>query len=562
MEYTIAGRETEIKEYLIGTEVYQRGTDFDPKLDSIVRVEAYRLRSRLEEYYRENPAPAVRIELPKGSYVPVFHRREAIPAGEPRRSNRRRWMGAAIAGAVAVAGGGMVIARRRRPAGRVTIHLVAGDTLTGAALRVKLAHRLGSLLPEGALNSKGEFQELRSLAGEAAADTYAAALCGERSRPTAAGVLVAEAGGISSDVTTCAVLESYSPAEADAVAAKAAEQLADAVERAEVEERRLSGESRALYRETVTLFRKGQDSLLLRAREAEEGWPLAEILAGIDKLGQVVRREPAFAAAHAQQAWLCSLAATYDRRMFAKAEEAARRALALDPRVWKAHFNLGYVQFFEKWRFREAADHFASSVKLAPLRFEITRYYSDGLALVGRGQEAAETMEILAAAAPNHRLIRSATAALAYHRGDFPRMRELAEGTLAGAPDDPVGLWQKGLALEQLGEAEEAERTWCGLLSAQPRDRRAAGALAHLLARTGRKAEAWERVKQHQIGQNHYLRALVHAGSGETAAAVQELDASWSARESGLPYFRLDPRFAAIREAPGGRAILERLGLA
>lgn len=47
----LAGRESEIKEYLIGKEVFDRDDSYDPRLDPIVRVEARRLRTRLEEYY-------------------------------------------------------------------------------------------------------------------------------------------------------------------------------------------------------------------------------------------------------------------------------------------------------------------------------------------------------------------------------------------------------------------------------------------------------------------------------------------------------------------------------
>src|SRR5690349_12866637 len=51
VEMALEGRAGEIKEYVIGLEVYQRKESFDPKLDSVVRVEASRLRSRLREYY-------------------------------------------------------------------------------------------------------------------------------------------------------------------------------------------------------------------------------------------------------------------------------------------------------------------------------------------------------------------------------------------------------------------------------------------------------------------------------------------------------------------------------
>lgn len=73
VEKALAGQEDQIKETLIGIEVYHRGGDFDPQTDSIVRVEASRLRSKLRDYFaEEGAAEAWRIELPKGTYVPAF----------------------------------------------------------------------------------------------------------------------------------------------------------------------------------------------------------------------------------------------------------------------------------------------------------------------------------------------------------------------------------------------------------------------------------------------------------------------------------------------------------
>lgn len=73
IEETLAGRGKRIKAYTIATTVFGRDADFDPHLDSIVRIEAGRLRRSLERYYLkaglENP---LRITLPRGSYVPAF----------------------------------------------------------------------------------------------------------------------------------------------------------------------------------------------------------------------------------------------------------------------------------------------------------------------------------------------------------------------------------------------------------------------------------------------------------------------------------------------------------
>ena len=78
-----------IKEYQIATEVFGRSTDFDPQLDSMVRVQAGRLRVKLTEYYGSDGAEdPVLVELPKGTYVLSFHHRAPAPSRSPTGSIR------------------------------------------------------------------------------------------------------------------------------------------------------------------------------------------------------------------------------------------------------------------------------------------------------------------------------------------------------------------------------------------------------------------------------------------------------------------------------------------
>jgi hypothetical protein len=67
---------TSPKEYQIATEVFGRQEDFDPHVDSMVRVQAGRLRTKLAEYYASEGADDQTIvELPKGTYALTFHPR-------------------------------------------------------------------------------------------------------------------------------------------------------------------------------------------------------------------------------------------------------------------------------------------------------------------------------------------------------------------------------------------------------------------------------------------------------------------------------------------------------
>src|SRR4051794_20449599 len=74
------GAADQIKEYNIAVDALGRPPDFDQKRDSIVRVEAHRLRKRLREYYEaEGAEHAVRIEIPSGQYAPRFLTPESRP---------------------------------------------------------------------------------------------------------------------------------------------------------------------------------------------------------------------------------------------------------------------------------------------------------------------------------------------------------------------------------------------------------------------------------------------------------------------------------------------------
>src|SRR5688572_4795833 len=108
VEQTLAGQAERLKDYTLGAEALGRGDSFDPRTDPIARVEAGRLRQRLELYYAtEGAADPVVIALPKGGYVPTFERPSTTaPALEPVlvQPARRRWLAWVAVAAVALAG--------------------------------------------------------------------------------------------------------------------------------------------------------------------------------------------------------------------------------------------------------------------------------------------------------------------------------------------------------------------------------------------------------------------------------------------------------------------------
>lgn len=143
------GRSNVLKEYHIATEALGRSEDFDPKKDSIVRVEMHRLRKRLKAYYASaDPAvEPVRITIPEKSYIPEFQLAVQLAAVDPPvaaaaatspadpRGLLLRWI---MAGAAAlVVGFAAYVILSRPPAGAGPASLQADRTAAGAAAAIE-----------------------------------------------------------------------------------------------------------------------------------------------------------------------------------------------------------------------------------------------------------------------------------------------------------------------------------------------------------------------------------------------------------------------------------------
>lgn len=91
VEETLQGRATQLKAYTVAVAVYDRPSSFNPQVDPIVRVEAGRLRRALENYYlASDEASPVRIEIPKGAYIPLFKDTSLSFGGDERQQKGSR----------------------------------------------------------------------------------------------------------------------------------------------------------------------------------------------------------------------------------------------------------------------------------------------------------------------------------------------------------------------------------------------------------------------------------------------------------------------------------------
>ena len=91
VEEALAGRAATLKELVIGIELYGGVIEYDPRIDSAVRVEARRLRRKLAAYY-EGPGrkDAVIVSIPTGGYAPRFHLRQDTACAEVGATGAKR----------------------------------------------------------------------------------------------------------------------------------------------------------------------------------------------------------------------------------------------------------------------------------------------------------------------------------------------------------------------------------------------------------------------------------------------------------------------------------------
>jgi hypothetical protein len=179
------GQANQIKEYNIAVEALGRPPSFDPRQDSIVRVEAFRLRKRLKQYYEnEGAAHRLRIVIPPGQYVPRFPENspsagDVHDAGEDEEVALDRVAPAPLAPALIIAQAPQIAAppavkRRAQPPFWARLAFVLLPLMV-AALAIAVWHtRTGSpskaaSAPKTAYAPSGESEEIRILCGSSAA---------------------------------------------------------------------------------------------------------------------------------------------------------------------------------------------------------------------------------------------------------------------------------------------------------------------------------------------------------------------------------------------------------
>ncbi len=282
---------------------------------------------------------------------------------------------------------------------------------------------------------------------------------------------------------------------------------------------------------------------------------------------EATRKDSRFAPAYAGIAdSYGSLSSLYmpPREAMPKAEEAARKALSIDPELAEAHSALGYVQLFYHWNRSEGERELLKAIELNPNYS--TAYLNYGILLLtqSRFNEALEQLRKAQDLEPTSAIISFQTEWALFLAGKYDETIAQSKHTLAMEPKMTGSHSQMGLAYLYLGDKKEALTELKRAVDMEPNSGNTTN-YVYGLAVNGEKEEA-ERVLNGFLQRSRgkyicaYEIASAYEGMQERAEALEWLQRGhdekcdclvWGSAEPWMADFRKDPRYKAILAKAG-----------
>ncbi|HVY93964.1 MAG TPA: tetratricopeptide repeat protein [Bryobacteraceae bacterium] len=518
---TLAGRGEQLKEFVIGVEVFGKGPSFDPRNDPIVRVQARRLRSQLARYYQEEGhEDETLIELPKGGYTPVFR---AFRGVAPKRIEPSALVS------------------------RNTILLTpfADYSPVGTlkyfcdGLAEELAHTLTSLGTIGVVSAACD--------NPAMILTGSVRQSGDDLRITV-NLIDAVNGHYLASESFDRKLENVFAIQSD-VANAVAEKL---------RVRRPSGNLAAR-----NLYAQGRYHLEQRT---EEG--LRKALEFFDRaLGEDAQFALAYSGLSDAYGLLGHYGVMPPEEVWTKAASNAAWAVLQDERSAEAHTSLAHVKSTQDWDWAGAESEYQRAIALDPRYATAHHWYSVScLAPQGRLAEALEQILIAHELDPISSIIARDVAVVHYYRQDLGAALDQCDHNIELNPHFPPAYWILGLVQEQRGDFDESAAAFQRAIQLSPQSPRMHAALGRTLALSGKKDEARRILTElRELAARRYVSpsdvASLHFALGDRDAGFEWLTKAFRDRCFELLCLKVDPRLDAVRDDPRFEALAAQLGL-
>lgn len=539
------GRGETLKEYRIGVEVFDRGRDFDPRTDPIVRVQAAKLRSKLLEYYATLGAtdPLV-ISVPKGGYSAEIC---AAPPRETAAGPAPPPIGAAPRSHVAV------LPFASLSSDREDEHFSDGLTeeLINRLARVPSLHVVARTSAFHFKNRAEDLRKVGALLGVGAVVEGSVRRAGNQIRVTAQLI----------DVVTGYHLFSrtYQREFRDVFA------LQDELAQAVVDEIAVDGAAKPRLKKTQPPADFGAYVAYQRAMLKLSN-PYGDFRRAEQLLREAIALDARFAAAWAGLAHAYWLLTWYRQIPAAEAmplcRQAAEKTLGLDPDAAEGHCSLGIVASGFEWHWAEAEAHFERAIALRPSLAIIYPFYAVVCLAPQRklGKACAMIDRSLALDPfnPHFLVIGAMIYAFAGRYDEVHRLHRLGLDMSATMP--PTASVE-AFTQELEGRFDAAIEGFRSLADGRPE---MTSFLGHALATSGRRDEARSCIDT--LARLPVPPALeiarVHVGLREADEALRWLEAAVAQHAVHLILVPADPRFDWLRQDSRYAKIMEPMGLA
>lgn len=574
VERNLAGDDSSLKESLLGTEFFQRGSDYDPRTDPVVRVEARRLRQRLEDYYGGTGAgSAVRVTLPKGGYVPVFETLsdEREKTGRPDRV--RFVIFAAVAAAAALVG--WWIFSRSHPtevvaqAPTVVVLPLANvganpeNDYFADGLTEEIIDRLSKLsgirvVARGVTASlKGKGLDLRESAQRVQADLAIEGSVRRQEDRLRVTARLVDAGGGS---TLWSQTYERNLKDVFAIQDEIAQSVASALRL------RVAGAVPLPSRYTSNL---AAYTAYLKGRHQFNRYSESGMRRAIEYFNEALKAQPDYAPAVAQLSHTYALLAYYDALPpevpKSETKRLAERAIQLDPSLAEAHAALGMVLAFQDWQWDAAEAEMKKAQEVDPgSPFGYGSYGAAVLLPQGRFDEARMALKQAIEMDPLSSFFNFVYAYTLLASGRYEESLEQYRKTLELGNIHPDMEWDYGMALGFAGKPKEAAEAFKrsnrlhGSTNLEPR-----GLQAYF---SGDEAQARRDVSPLEANvkrgdEDRMDLVRLYAMLGEKEKALDWLERAVDARESQVIWLKVDPRLRSLQNEPRLHTLLKRVNL-
>ena len=590
VEHALAGRIDNLRERMIGAEMFGRPINYDTANDAVVRVKATDVRKKLAQYYQEARRSPVRIDLPTGSYVPRVYfesletqaaadetsaKPTVVPQPEPRSDETRRppprWLVPAVVGfallaVVAYAGlkfwpDGSPAKLKVQSIAILPLQNLSGDPNQDYfvdGITEELIADLGQVSAlrvisrTSAMTYKNTKKTLPEIARELAVDAVVeGSVLREGSEVRVTAQLIDArtdehiwARSYVRDLTTVLALQG-----------EVAQAIADEVSI------NVTPQEQARLSHLRTVSTEAQDLYLLGLHFLNFGDPRKALA----YMQQAVDKDPKYAPAYAGLAnaygWLGEAGWMPYFEAFPKQMEAAKKAIQIDGELPEGHAELAIAAMNSSWDWATCERELKRAMELNPNSASIRATYGVYLVRVGRLDQAIEQLKKQLELDPVSSRSFMNAGFVYYYARRYDDALSQVERANALEPNPMETIFPLGAIYVEKGMYQKAIEEF-QKLGDQPH---AIGHAGNAYARMGRVVEARNSISRleghvQKDGLGRYEIAIVYAGLGDADQAFAWLEKSFTARDKGLTYLRIDPCMDPLRSDQRFQDLIRRVG--